>query len=234
MPERCPKCGSEMVLWNTYPRGIDKANEVPTWRCPLDPKDCRIAELERQLEAEKNSHKRNLAVVLNSKEATEADLDAALTRERDLKGEVLALRSALKELHACQVGQDHPRLQKAFELAGETLAITSATAQQVKKSIEREALEKAWERVKAIPAGEIGKPGISIRAAILRETMDTLPRRTPPPGCDRGWMMNQNMPDTLRVGWHADHTLPPGTIEFWHDGKLAGRIDGIGLPSKEK
>jgi len=50
----------------------------------------------------------------------------------------------------------------------------------------------------------------------------------PPPGCDRGTMINQNIPDHLRVGWRADSSLPEGTYEVWQDGKLLGRIENIG------
>lgn len=51
---------------------------------------------------------------------------------------------------------------------------------------------------------------------------------TPPPGCDRGTMVNQNLPDSLRMGWRIDSELPPGTIEVWQDGKRIGRIKNIG------
>lgn len=50
----------------------------------------------------------------------------------------------------------------------------------------------------------------------------------PPHGCDRGTMINQNIPDTLRVGWRADSNLPEGTYEVWQDGKRIGRIENIG------
>ena len=51
----------------------------------------------------------------------------------------------------------------------------------------------------------------------------------PPPGCDRGTMFNQNLPEALcTVGWRVDSTLPPGTLEVWKDGQRIGRIENIG------
>jgi len=56
------------------------------------------------------------------------------------------------------------------------------------------------------------------------------PEPTPPIGCDRGTMINQNLPTALcGVGHRVDHTLPPGTLEVWQDGKRIGRIENIGL-----
>ena len=52
----------------------------------------------------------------------------------------------------------------------------------------------------------------------------------PPLGCDRGTMVNQNMPEELcKVGFRVDSDLPPGTMEFWQDGKRIGRVESIGV-----
>ena len=48
----------------------------------------------------------------------------------------------------------------------------------------------------------------------------------PPPLRNRpGPIVIQNMPN---VPIYSDPDLPPGTIEFWQDGKLVGRITNIG------
>lgn len=46
MPKRCPKCRSELVYNGLYESSFDLY--ISCWVCPLDPKDCRIAELERK------------------------------------------------------------------------------------------------------------------------------------------------------------------------------------------
>jgi hypothetical protein len=51
----------------------------------------------------------------------------------------------------------------------------------------------------------------------------------PPLFCERGTMFNQNIPRILGVGTRIDHTLPPGTLEVWQDGKRIGRIENIGI-----
>lgn len=55
------------------------------------------------------------------------------------------------------------------------------------------------------------------------------PNPTPPPGCDRGTMINQNLPNDLKIGWRIDSDLPPGTIEVWQDGKRIARMINIGV-----
>ena len=51
----------------------------------------------------------------------------------------------------------------------------------------------------------------------------------PPPGCDRGTMINQNLPTAFcNIGHRVDSSLPPGTLEVWQDGKRIGRIENIG------
>lgn len=56
----------------------------------------------------------------------------------------------------------------------------------------------------------------------------------PPPGCDHGQTIIQNIPEVTKYNWRADGNLPPGTIEFWQDGRLAGKIVGIGQPTKDE
>jgi hypothetical protein len=52
----------------------------------------------------------------------------------------------------------------------------------------------------------------------------------PPLGCERGTMINQNLPRALCcIGHRVDSSLPPGTIEVWQDGIRIGRIENIGL-----
>lgn len=41
-------------------------------------------------------------------------------------------------------------------------------------------------------------------------------------------MIRQNLPRDLGIGCHVDHTLPPGTLEVWQEGKCLGRIENIG------
>ena len=54
------------------------------------------------------------------------------------------------------------------------------------------------------------------------------PSAEPPLGCDRGTMINQNLPRILGIGMRIDSDLPPGTLEVWQDGKRIGRIENIG------
>ena len=63
-------------------------------------------------------------------------------------------------------------------------------------------------------------------------TCDTFDRAAPPIFCDRGTVINQNLPASLGVGCHADHTLPIGTLEVWQNGRRIGRIVGIGIPGE--
>lgn len=56
MPELCPKCGSEMVPQAPRNERGELCPGVIAWVCPLDPKDCRIKSLERQLEEAKASN----------------------------------------------------------------------------------------------------------------------------------------------------------------------------------
>ena len=58
------------------------------------------------------------------------------------------------------------------------------------------------------------------------EPRDPVP--SPPPGCDHGTMINQNLPTVLGIGMRIDSNLPPGTLEVWQDGKRIGRIENIG------
>jgi hypothetical protein len=61
----------------------------------------------------------------------------------------------------------------------------------------------------------------------LKQFSEVVP--PPPPGCDRGTMINQNLPGFLEIGMRIDGSLPPGTIEVWQGGKRIGRIENIGL-----
>jgi len=51
----------------------------------------------------------------------------------------------------------------------------------------------------------------------------------PPIFCETGTMIRQNLPRTLDIGYIVDAELPPGTIEFWQDGKRIGRIENVGV-----
>lgn len=68
-------------------------------------------------------------------------------------------------------------------------------------------------------------------AARLRHLAEEQPSAAaaqPPVGCESGNMINQNIPRGMNVGWRADHTLSPGTIEVWQNGTRIGRIENIG------
>ena len=59
----------------------------------------------------------------------------------------------------------------------------------------------------------------------MKRTVNTDPI---PIFCDKGIMINQNLPRSLGIGTHVDPNLPEGTIEVWQDGKRIGRIENIG------
>lgn len=57
----------------------------------------------------------------------------------------------------------------------------------------------------------------------------TIKSDLPSPFFEKGAWFRQNIPNILDVGTYIDHTLPPGTIEVWQDGKRIGRIENIGI-----
>lgn len=199
MPERCPKCGSEMIQFS----------ESLSARCILNPKDCRIAELERQLGEAKASDAESIAMyhrardrrdelesLLRASEAREAELKATISelswdgalnqveserdearsqlRERGL--EVVALRKLGRQLdHA--IDGTPPHLSRAVEIRKAQMAwreytqhpATSATAQQVRAEIEREALEKVGCAYKELQEGNVYACSMILKSALYKE-----------------------------------------------------------------
>lgn len=71
--------------------------------------------------------------------------------------------------------------------------------------------------------------GYSDTYRIAADALELVPPPTPPPCCETGTMIRQNLPRThVVIGTYVDHTLPPGTLEVWQDGKRLGRIENIG------
>lgn len=155
--ERCPKCGEPLTNFN-------RGGEL-VFDCHYDPKDCRIIELERLLsEAQSLAKQRG-------------------DDNRALRLKVIALRAALGAAvdHIGLIDGDSESLgfvaKTRVLLPGlkETLVNTSATTAAVRAEIEREALEKAFDRVngwidKYQPKALCTSPRLAneeLRAAIL-------------------------------------------------------------------
>lgn len=90
-------------------------------------------------------------------------------------------------------------------------------------------MQEAWELVRPFAVNDSRYEVIRATLYGVDEVM-AIEMPIPPIWCDRGTMLNQNLPESMCgvVGVHVDHHLPPGTLEVWQDGKRIGRIENIG------
>ena len=149
--EKCPKCGSEMVMSDLKPvyASLDAGPEPGTVsmayrykvRCPLNPKDCLIKSLEREVE---KWHRHTLDANDTACKAM-GERDTAISQLRASEARELVLREAL------EANVDQPETPESYDkmMAKATYALehTSAAAQEAVKRIELEAIEKAWVHV---------------------------------------------------------------------------------------
>lgn len=182
MPERCPKCGAPMC--EEWSRELDENLEPIAYQvCSADRRDCRIVELERQLEVELHRvtcagvHGHN-PQILDCPKCVEVDRDEARAKLDGALAQVgmLGWISVHDHCPAMDTGErvliytegydfqgeqffdvkaddfygDEDDLKEIIKCASHWRPLdypgTSATAQQFVARIEREALEKAWER----------------------------------------------------------------------------------------
>lgn len=209
MPERCPKCLNEMTPIWSGPSMVEildyrermkefeqkqRSSAIPLyvaplppqgptiekWVCPLDPKDCRIKELETELEDANARHRKsdwcreqNWQEVLS----TRSERDAALAKVGVLTHH---LQAVCHSAHSYTTGKDEleclgnrlDNVWTATDVAQECLEDISTTARQFVERIEQEALEKAWSRVlsgEVVAYTFVAPAEQAFRAAILGE-----------------------------------------------------------------
>lgn len=151
MTKTCERCGTEMQeLGFTFkgPDGLVHQN----LECPLDPKDCRIAVLERQL-AEATS----IATDLNNMHLSE--IDALESKLRAREADCLALREALEAARSRMPLRDSlpitpTEARRVLDLADEALSNTSATAQEIVQRVEREVEDRMFKAMLAAAASD--------------------------------------------------------------------------------
>lgn len=163
--ERCPKCGAPMC--EEWSRELDENLEPIAYQvCSADRRDCRIAELERQLEAEKSENaflKESVGRHIEWSKSKESERDALKAEIEEAKANELSGNSGELEALLRASEARERELQGKLDEAKEATRVARETNTLLREEgglqIEHAALEKvalAYKRERDAALAQVG------------------------------------------------------------------------------